>query len=76
MTPSFRFPLRAGGTNPCAVPLAKRGEPYGGGNTLTPSCRFPLKTGGTNPCAVPLAKRGNLKEGGEQNSAHAIGITE
>jgi hypothetical protein len=61
MTPSFRFPLHAGGTNPCAVPLAKRGEPYGGrGNTLTPSCRFPLKTGGTEPvlCAVPLAKRG------------------
>ena len=33
MTPSFRFPLGAGGTEPvlCAVPLAKRGEPYGGG---------------------------------------------
>jgi hypothetical protein len=40
LTPSLRFPLRAGGTeplrgspceqgepNPCAVPLAKRGEP-------------------------------------------------
>jgi hypothetical protein len=31
MTPSCRFPLPAGGTEPCAVPLAKRGEPYGGG---------------------------------------------
>jgi len=31
MTPSFRFPLQAGGTKPCAVPLAKRGEPTEGG---------------------------------------------
>jgi hypothetical protein len=32
-TPSLRFPLRAGGTKhaPCVVPLAKRGEPVGGG---------------------------------------------
>jgi hypothetical protein len=31
-TPSLRFPLQAGGTNPRAVPLAKRGEPTEGGN--------------------------------------------
>ena len=32
ITPSFRFPLQAGGTHaPHAVPLAKRGEPEGGG---------------------------------------------
>jgi hypothetical protein len=66
MTPSLRFPLPAGGTELAhgMVPLAKRGEPYGWGNTLTPSCRFPLHAGGTNPCAVPLAKRGEPKGGG------------
>jgi len=55
MTPSLRFPLKAGGTerarcsvplakrgnaSPASVPLAKRGEPKGGGKqVLTPSCK-------------------------------------
>ncbi len=36
MTPSFRFPLLAGGTEWArgAVPLAKRGEPAGGGQLM------------------------------------------
>ena len=36
MTPSFRFPLRAGGTEwvRSAVPLAKQGGPYGGGQLM------------------------------------------
>ena len=63
-TPSYRFPLQAGGTETVlrVVPLAKRGEPYGGGKQVqTPSFRFPLQAGGTeqgrsgaviNRCAV------------------------
>ena len=38
-TPSLRFPLLAGGTEPLRVPLAKRGEP------MRPT-RFPSRSGG------------------------------
>jgi hypothetical protein len=74
MTPSFRFPLPAGGTELAhgMVPLAKRGNRAG---TWLGS---PREAG--EPCGhlawFPSRSGGNLKEGGEQNSAHAIGITE
>jgi hypothetical protein len=41
-TPSLRFPLQAGGTNPRAVPLAKRGEPTEGGQLRTLNARLVL----------------------------------
>ena len=65
LTPTLipaRFPSQSGGNlkegektepNPHSVPLAKRGEPYGGGQRPNPyPARFPSRSGG------------NLKEGG------------
>ena len=62
MTPSFRFPLRAGGTEPvlCAVPLAKRGEPYGGGKHPDPLLQVPPENRGNRACAL----RGSPREAG------------
>jgi len=51
MTPSLRFPLLAGGTEPvpCAVPLAKRGEPKGGGQFINSERAIGIIS---SPCAV------------------------
>ena len=38
ITPSLRFPLQAGGNQDPSVPLAQRGEPYGGGNCKLCPC--------------------------------------
>jgi len=60
MTPSLRFPLRAEGTE-----LAHGMVPLAKrGEPSLCFARFPSRSGG------------NLKEGGEQNSARAIGKTE
>ena len=60
MTPSFRFPLPAGGTE-----LALAWFPSRSGGTVRALGLVPLAKRG-----------GNLKEGGEQNSARTIGKTE
>jgi hypothetical protein len=59
-----RFPSRSGGNlkegektepNPHSVPLAKRGEPQGGGQRPNPyPARFPSRSGGTEPSVVRL----------------------
>ncbi len=69
MTPSFRFPLLAGGTEwvRSAVPLAKRGEPAGGGQLMhfehaigirralpSPSDCAPAPPPSGRPPAVPI----------------------
>ena len=80
-TPSLRFPLQAGGTEPRthSVPLAERGEPKGGGQfvnferaVIAPSeittswaCRIPPL-----PALSPLVKGGEGRgEGGFESCA-------
>jgi hypothetical protein len=74
-TPSLRFPLRAGGTErargwvplakreqpyPHTVPLAKRGEPHGGGRLVNPERAIGITPAFENPLLkVPPASRGN-----------------
>jgi len=63
-TPSLRFPLRAGGTA-CtrgAVPLAKRGEPKGGGQLMNSDRAIGIKILWGDPC------------GFESRSGHSIRI--
>ena len=59
MTPSLRFPLKAGGAERarCSVPLAKRGN-------ASPASVPLAKRGNASPASVPLAKRGEPKGGG------------
>jgi hypothetical protein len=74
-TPSLRFPLLAGGTErargwvllakreqpyPHTVPLAKRGEPHGGGELMTSERAIDMTPAYENPLLkVPPASRGN-----------------
>ena len=62
MTPSLRFPLRAEGTELAhgMVPLAKRGEPYGGGKHPDPLLQVPPENRGNRACAL----RGSPREAG------------
>ncbi len=60
-TPSLRFPLQAGGTEP-----SRSGENLK--EQSTPSFRFPLRAGGTEGRRFPSRSGGNLQEGG--NTSH------
>jgi thiamine biosynthesis lipoprotein len=60
-TPSLRFPLQAGGTEP-----SRSGENLK--EQSTPSLRFPMHAGGTEFERFPSRSGGNLQEGG--NTSH------
>jgi len=74
LTPSLRFPLQAGGTEPAhsLLPLAEQGEPNprtawfpSRSGDAFPHARFPSRSGDAFPHArFPSRSGGNLKEGG------------
>ena len=59
-TPSLRFPMHAGGTEP-----SRSGENLK--EQSTPSFRFPLRAGGTEGRRFPSRSGGNLQEGGNNS---------
>jgi hypothetical protein len=89
-TPSLRFPLLAGGTErargwvplakreqsyPHTVPLAKRGEPHGGGRLVNPERAIGITPAFEKPLLkVPPARRGN-RAGARLGSPREAGAT-
>ena len=66
-TPSLRFPLQAGGTEPLrGSPREAGGTSRRGKQALTPSYGFPMQAGGTEPL------RGSPREAGGTSRKGAI----